>query len=138
MWIFSQRFSFQGNAMDNRGGGEHVLRFPKLSKAVVSNNTLSGPAPTKQYIKLHQANPYATAAVWDGTYTEQVVIADNLFSAAAVPTAWAVTIAPQNSAYDEHLRNIIVERNWFKPNLGLTVAIMVSAAMYLFEIMWQT
>jgi hypothetical protein len=128
VWIFSQRFSFQGNAMDNRGGGEHVLRFPKLSKAVVSNNTLSGPAPTKQYIKLHQANPYATAAVWDGTYTEQVVIADNLFSAAAVPTAWAVTIAPQNSAYDEHLRNIIVERNWFKPNLGLTVAIIVSAA----------
>jgi PKD repeat protein len=127
VWIFSHHFSFQGNSMDCGGGGEHVLRFPKLVKAVVSNNTLSGPAPTKQYIKLHQANPYATAAVWDGTYTEQVVIADNLFSAAAVPTAWALTIGPQNSAYDEHLRNIIVERNWFKPNLGLTVAIIVSA-----------
>jgi hypothetical protein len=128
VWIFSHHFSFQGNSMDSGGGGEHVLRFPKLVKAVVSNNTLSSPAPTKQFIKLHQANPYGSAAQWDGTYSEQVVIAGNLFTSAAHPTAWAVTIGPQNAQYDEHLRDVIFERNWFKPNLGLTVAVLVSAS----------
>jgi hypothetical protein len=128
VWIFSHRFSFQGNSMDAGGGGEHVLRLPKLAKAVVSNNTLSSPAPTKQFIKLHQANPYGSQATWDGTYTEQVVIADNLFAAATVPIAWVVTISPQNSSTDERLRNIIVERNWFKPNLGSTLAIEIAAA----------
>ena len=128
IWVFSQRFAFQGNAMDNGGGGEHVLRLPKLTKAIISNNTLSSPAPTKAFIKLHQANPYANQALWDGSYTEQVIIADNLFAAAVVPISWAVTISPQNASDDERLRNIIVERNWFKPNLGLTLAIEIAAS----------
>lgn len=125
-WIFSQRFSFQGNSVDSGGGGEHVLRLPKLVKAVIGNNTLSHPAINKEFIKLHQANPVANQALWDGTYTEKVLIADNLIVGLA-GSAWSVVIAPQNSSFDERLRDIIVERNWFQAGPGTQIAIYHTA-----------
>jgi hypothetical protein len=115
-WVYGERFAFQGNHIDNTRpstgvvGGEHTLRFPKVIKGVISNNDAWNPGVGKHCLKLHSAN-LPTQAIWDGTYTEQVVIADNYFKAGTgVP--WNVAISAQNGSYDERLRNIIVERNY--------------------------
>jgi hypothetical protein len=127
LWIFAKRFSFQGNSMNPNGGGEHVMRFPLLQKAVIANNTLANPAPTKEIIKLHQANSYGSPTVWSGTYTEQVIIADNhSLPSTILEVPWLFNIAPQNDSFDERLRDIIIERNWMQAGTSTYVAIQVA------------
>ena len=114
-WIGAQRFAFQGNHMDNQGGGEHVLRFFKVIKGVVAHNDAMNPAKDKHDLKMHSANPMAAPykqVLWDGTYTEQVVLADNYFPGKAAVTSYVVAIETQLITDDERLRDIIVERNW--------------------------
>jgi hypothetical protein len=134
-WVYGQRFSFQGNFMDNQGtaiyGGEHVMRFPKVIKGVISNNTPRNPGPNgKHLFTLRSGNPISNSTPWDGTYTEQVVISDNDFTATA-QAAYPVAITATNLVVDERLRDIIVERNWLSgPQNGLlyvsdTVAITI-------------
>jgi hypothetical protein len=118
-WIMGTRVAFQGNHLDNTRpatgviGGEHVLRFPKVTKGVISNNDVWNPNSAKTGLKLHSSNsllpyPYYT---WDGTYTELVVIADNYFKG-VLNSPFDVAIEAQNGGSDERLRNIIVERNY--------------------------
>ena len=67
-------------------------------------------------------------AVEGTAYTEQVVISDNVFTGAA-GVAWTVSLEPQNENANERLRDIIVERNWFRATDGATqVALLMSAA----------
>jgi hypothetical protein len=127
VWIFAKRFAFQGNSMDPNGGGEHVLRFPLLQKAVIAYNDLANPAPTKEFLKLHQSNPYNTAATWSGNYTEQVIIADNHSLPTTIPQIpWSFGIEPQNDSFDERLRDIIIERNWMQAGSSMQVAMQVA------------
>jgi hypothetical protein len=110
-WIGASRLSFQGNHADNGGQGQHVIRMFKVIGGVVSNNELENPLAGKHCLKLHSANPLSNQALWDGTYTEKVVIADNTFSTTIAGVPWEVAITPQSSAYDERFKNIIFERN---------------------------
>jgi len=117
VWVYGTRFAFQGNHMDNTRpgtggviGGEHVLRFPKVTKGVIANNDAWNPNAGKHCLKLHSDNR-PTQAIFDGTFTELVVVADNYFKG-STGSPWPVAIMAQNGAVDERLRNIIVERNY--------------------------
>lgn len=140
------RLSMLGNIVDDSTATEHVVRIFSLNKGVIGNNTLSRPAIGKHALKLHAASwcsassPIGTCTVTPvdyttdtqplgvaGPYTEQVVISDNKF-VASDNTDWTVTVGPQNSSYDERLRNIIIERNWFVSGSGTSVSLYINAA----------
>lgn len=109
------RVNIQGNSLDNQDtGGSHVIRSGYVGKGVIANNTLARAGDFQLAIKLH-AGPWATAGVANpggvGTYTEQVVIADNKIIGGINP--WTISLGPQDEAQDERVRDIIVERNWF-------------------------
>jgi PKD repeat protein len=136
VWILSERFAFQGNHIDNTrpatgvAGGEHVLRAPKITKGVISNNDIWNPqnfdlSSGKHCIDLHSASRgVGNPAPWDGTYSEQVVIADNILQG-GVATPWDIHIGSQATSHDERLRNIIVERNYFSAAAGNNLAVNI-------------
>lgn len=104
------RFAMLGNLVDDVTLSEHVTRFQFLSKAVISNNTLSRPASGKAALKLHGFT--VTTGVFSGIFTEQVVISDNRL--ASGQPGHIVEVMPQTSSNDERLRDILIERNWFE------------------------
>jgi hypothetical protein len=130
-WVYGTRFAFQGNHLDNTRpgtagviGGEHVLRFPKVTRGVISNNDAWNPGLYKSCLKLHSDNR-PTEAIFDGTYTEEVVIADNYFKG-STGTPYPVAIMPQNGVVDERLKNIIFERNYATEVGSLTLVTMAN------------
>jgi hypothetical protein len=110
-YIGATKLSIMGNLMDNNMLGEHIIRMPYLNKGVISNNTLRRPNATKLVIKLH-GPLYSLHPV----YTEQVVISDNDINnlSGAVGVVFLTDIGPQNNLRDERIRDVIVERNWFR------------------------
>lgn len=105
----------QGNYLDNQDtGGSHVLRSEYTAKGVFSNNTLARAGDFQLAIKLH-AKDWTTPGVTNpggvGTYSEQVVIADNKIIGGINP--WTLSLGPQDEINDERVRDVIVERNWF-------------------------
>lgn len=109
------RVNIQGNSLDNQDtGGSHVIRSGYIGKGVIANNTLARAGDFQLAIKLHAAG-WAIAGVANpggvGTYTEQVVIADNKIIGGINP--WTISLGPQDEISDERARDIIVERNWF-------------------------
>src|SRR5690606_29430800 len=118
-FLSAARFAYLGNMVDDVLLGEHVLRTPYLGKAVISHNMLSRPAADKHTIKMHgpsRAGPDQNApnVLHSATaFTEQVIISDNLITAANSGADWTVALGPEDGVNNEQLRNIIVERNWF-------------------------
>lgn len=122
-YISAARLSLMGNSFDAVGGGEHVLRTPYIGKGVVSHNYLARPDAAKHCFKLH-APGFTGTSVVSGRYSEQIVVADNtFFGGLSVET---VKIAPQNSAYDERIRDVILERNYFLMGSGSEFGLVVS------------
>jgi len=119
-WTPSTTSALLGNYINPTGYGDHVIRMGGAKKFIISHNTLGNPgAGNGLVIKLHQVNnPPCSAApcVWDGTYTEKDIIADNHIL--PITTAWQIVVAPQNDLAAEHLRDIIVERNWLESKTG--------------------
>jgi hypothetical protein len=150
------RIAFMGNSFDNGGiaTGSHVLRFPYLNKAVISNNDLMRPGFTRHAIKLHAPiwvngqtvieygtsvpigsiwSSHAETSSWsnyspaingDG-YTKYVVISDNKFTAAAEP--WSISVGPQTPDYDERVQDVILERNLHVMNSTSQVSQVIHA-----------
>ena len=106
------------------GAGIETVRISACRFCVIENNTLENANYVGAVLKLHNANPSSSAA-WTGVYTELVEISDNLFTGTS--GAQLVETAPQNSAVDERLRNIVVERNVFSPAGGGGRQLQVSA-----------
>lgn len=108
------------NSVGNPANGSHVTRFPYLSKAVISNNSLSRPGFDRHLIKLHaptwvngvpdaqQKSNYSVEFEGDG-YSKQILISDNKFTDHL--NGWSVAIGPQDSATDERVKDVILERN---------------------------
>jgi PKD repeat protein len=102
----------------------HITRFPYLNKAVISSNYMSGSRDTGHLIKLH-GPPWAGNALYDpGTYSEDILISDNMFEGDIED--WPVAIAPMNAGSFEYVRDVIVERNHFLCNLNTAVALYLS------------
>jgi PKD repeat protein len=115
VYLAARHSTVQGNYLDNQDtGGSHVLRSEYTGKGVFSNNTLARAGDFQLAIKLH-ARSWGEAGVANpggvGTYTEQVVIADNKIVGGINP--WTISLGPQDTIHDERVRDIIVERNWF-------------------------
>ncbi len=127
------RVAFMGNSFENGGlqnrydqlgnllgAGTHILRFPFLNRAVISNNDILHPGGTRAVIKMHapfwiagvpdttDKSNYSSALNGDG-YTKYVIISDNQMVSAQEP--WQVAVSPQDAANDERLHDVILERN---------------------------
>lgn len=123
---------FNGTGNTATGGGQEVVRLSACRYCSIENNTILNANSLGGVFKLHQGNTYAScgsgftgppcpafpcpvtgsvnANCWRiGTYTELVEISDNDFDGTSGGVL--VDIAPQSSAREEHLRNIIFERN---------------------------
>jgi hypothetical protein len=131
-YISARRLAFLGNVVERFASGSgHLTRFPFVAKGVIAGNVLSGPTTGLQAIKLHapclggEGCP-GRSAVEGGGATEQVVIAGNELQGAE--RSWTVTLGPQSHRYDERLRDILVERNWFRAGPGTQVALVVNAS----------
>ena len=126
-YIWSTNFSWMGNHVDQRGGAEHGLRTPYLSKFVISNNTHEGQPATKHSLTIR-------GPTWTGfgtlisanSYTEIGIISGNKFMGNLGD--WTVTLEPQNSTSDERLRKIIVEQNWWTYSTGTQLALKIEAS----------
>lgn len=129
IFLSGQRFSLQGTIVDDTTGGEHVVRLPYVFKGVISNNTFSNPAIAKAVIKLHgpiwSISTNSPTGVASNGYTEKVVISDNKL--VATNNDWTVTVGPENAFTDERVRDVILERNWFKPGVGSQSHVIVMA-----------
>jgi hypothetical protein len=121
-YLGAARLAYLGNTANDSTAAEHVLRVIHLSKGVISNNTLSTPATAKHVIKMHA--PGAAS----GLFTEQGVISDNKLIGAN--NSWTVSLEPESASYDQRLRNLIVERNWFTAGVGTQVALILSGAEF--------
>jgi len=103
----------------------HVTRFPYIGTGLISNNDMSGPRTTGHIIKLH-APPVAGNWLYPpGTYSENIVIAENRFEGSIED--WPVAVAPQNALEFEYQRDVIIERNYFLCNQEQWVALYLSS-----------
>jgi hypothetical protein len=128
MYMVGTRLAIQGNDADNqKTGGSHVIRSEFMQKGVIAHNRIANPGGTQHNIKLHASewsktdirNPSGT-----GTYSELVVISDNDLIGSS---AYMMSLGPQSNAYDERVRDLIVERNWVTMNSSGVTGIESSA-----------
>jgi len=98
--------------------GEHLLRTPLLQKAFIAHNLLEKAPQTKHLFKLHGGNFNVQEGIAStrNRYSEKVLIANNIFKGSL--NQWNVAIGPQskNTKYDERIRDVIIEKNFFLPN----------------------
>jgi hypothetical protein len=103
---------FNGNDPPVTPGNE-TLRNSACRMCIYSNNNLQNAAAGNgAVLKLHAGNTYNSNNVWIGAYTELVEISDNFFSGTS--GANLVETCSQSATREEHLRNIVVERNIFQ------------------------
>lgn len=134
VFLSARRFSFLGNVVEDVTGGaasgEHVMRNKYIGKGVISNNTMSGPPPSGRHvIKMHAPEfPATTGVLGGGLFTEQVVLSDNTFVGGPPGAGWTVTLGTTSGQHDERMRDILVERNWFRAGPGTQLGLVVNAA----------
>ena len=106
------RHALMGSVIDPETGGEHAVRYPYLSRAVVQNNNLLGPAPTKHALTIRGADQAKTGAlVGVGMQSEFVVVSGNTLQSDQAD--WTMTVAPTNTSLDERISDVVVESNYF-------------------------
>ena len=114
-----RRMSFLGNLVGDMGGIAHNHRLSYVGKGVISNNSYTNNSPNNLLTKMHApAFAGAPGVTTPGMFTEQVVISDNLYAGGPNVTGAAMVLGPQDLIRDERLRNIVVERNWFRSGAG--------------------
>ena len=123
LYFSGQRVAVMGNVLSDSSAAEHVLRTPYIFKGVFSHNDMSKQAPAKHVVKMQAASWFAAAPT---VYTEQVLLSDNKFTSGD-GGSWTVALGPMNAQTDERVKQMLVERNWFAPHPGQTVALIVFA-----------
>jgi hypothetical protein len=121
MFMFAQQFALLGTVVDTVTT-QHVMRFPYIKRSVLSNNAFGHGAPTKHVMKLCGMNFPAT-----GVYNEYIVVSNNKITGSATGMDWTVFIGPQNSTYDERIRNVIWESNWHVAGASQQIALIMQA-----------
>ncbi len=144
-----------GNVANTDAMGSHTIRTPYIGKGVISNNVIARPGALNNgtiAIKMHApswcdassavgecltldttpalpsysyhttTHPIGVFAATSG-YTEQVVVSDNQIIGGSGPSL--VVLGPQNTHNDERVRDVIVERNWFKAGNSATQTALV-------------
>jgi len=120
IYVAANHLALMGNSFTNQHAGEHVTRIPNTKVGIVSNNTLSNQAATKDLIKMHgDTGSGACQATGTGCVpTQYAVIQYNKLTNGA-DGSWPIGPAPQNAQLPEQLNDVIVERNWIT-NMGGT------------------
>ena len=112
IWVAdSTRLAIMGTRIFDASHIEHNIRTQGASKAVYSNNTIAGPALTKQGLTIRG----------NAGWTEQVVVSDNDISGGPAGAGQLVQFAPQNTASYERIRDVIFERNYVWGDVGTGV-----------------
>lgn len=101
MYVGGRRLAMLGNNIHDPATS-HVLRVWQAHKAVISNNRLWNPGPTRHALKLHGP---AFGSGWPET--RWVTISDNLIRG----KVWSVAIGPQDAGKDERVSHVVFERN---------------------------
>jgi hypothetical protein len=119
-----------GNSFDGNGGsgtqGEENIRFSACRLCVIENNVSENANTVGAVFKLQDSNSCSVGPTnFCGVYEEYIEISDNLFTGHS--GGQSVEISPENGAYDERLRNIVIERNLFAPPSGINDALIISA-----------
>jgi hypothetical protein len=94
----------------NYQNNAETVRIFGCQQCYVANSDFLNAGPSYAQLKIHAGGSGST---WSGQYTQYVEISDNYFGGTS--GANAVEIAPENSADDERLRYIVIERNvWWQ------------------------
>lgn len=99
---------------------EHNVRLQPAYKVTVSNNTITTPASTKMVLTI-RALEHVTSAD-DSQY---VVVTDNYLVGNRF--AWTVQIAPASDLQNNHIYDVICERNWLVSGASTTTGFIVTA-----------
>jgi hypothetical protein len=122
--IAIRKLALLGSEILRSTNGEHVARFFWLQGAFVSNNLLSEAPFPRHVIKL-MAPRFDQAGFTFNQYSENIVISDNLIDGVG-GTQIAVDVGPENDTFDERIRTMIVERNYFTVGAAVQVALQLS------------
>lgn len=114
-----------GNDLDDTMQIEHGLRIASCVKGVIANSNFSRAATNKVVFTLRAPNFAGSTPIPAGTYTEYIVISDNVFTPSTLQLG-NVGVGPLGVAYDGRLRNIIFERNFFDYAVGGIMQIQLS------------
>jgi hypothetical protein len=137
VYVGAERLALLGNVARN-ARTSHVVRVWQAYRSVISENLISGASLDNQAgrhaLKLHGPgesglNPAeGNGDLWHRT--EYAIVSGNVFGSSG---PWPVILAPQDSASDERLSNIVFERNRYVQDYGdasatpLQVAVRVAA-----------
>ncbi len=92
-------------------------------------NAVASTMPTPTYSYLTNTQPVVSVMGQTGGYSEQIIISDNKIignSIAGDPPVYLFNVGPQNDAKDERLKDIILERNFFKAGLNTQAALIIT------------
>lgn len=90
----------------HNSSGTHVVRIWHMRRGLISNSILHDPGGDRHALKLH--NELALNL----PDSQHITISDNDFRG----NTWVVAIGPQNSGYDERIRDLLFERNFVRSN----------------------
>lgn len=107
---------------DFRHRCEHGLRVWYGQKYVISHNRILDPMadPPKLSLKLHALGRSRFGPAAD---TRHVVISDNTFRGCQ----WTVALAPQDALSDEHVHDVVFERNTLLSNSDTQAGVFIQA-----------
>ena len=119
--ITANHLSLLGTIVNDATAAQHVVRIMHSANGVISNNTFSNPALTKQTFTLRGLSVTNTGICCEylpnllpgnAAYTSQTVVSDNHFIAGL--SNQPVTVGPSDpNAWDARFKDIIFERNWY-------------------------
>ena len=116
------RIAILGNRVYDATQIEHNIRMQGNYKIVISNNTIYGPAATKQAITVRgRSEQYAGhPETWSGVWAEHIVVSDNDVDAGP-NSGQLVEFAPTNTGCNEYIRDIVFERNYVHGSVGTMI-----------------
>lgn len=137
----AERIALLGNIFQN-SGTSHVARVWQAYLGVISNNIISGSSINNDngrhalklcgpgYSSFGNVNEYGTPEPGTGLLanrTEFTVVSDNVFGSSG---PWPVMIAPQDTATDALITDVIFERNRIITNYGIKSSKNVNVALH--------
>lgn len=92
------------------GSNDHGIRAQGTALSVISNCDVDGTRSGSHPITVRGV-PVSVPSVWEGRWTENVVVSDNYVNDSVGGSLAGITCKPVNAQNYEVLRNVLVERN---------------------------
>lgn len=125
LYIAAENLICTGNRIENVEQGNHAMRFPFLKNAFIAHNKLSNPAAFSHLIKVDAGDFNGTTSLIDGLYSENIIIANNDLQGGM--NQWNLTVGPGNETSDERVRNVLIEKNFFKAGSNNVTHLIINA-----------